>query len=92
MSRLTSEICHVIKVVEPFLLIPDVVSLAVDFALFIHSPFIFVNCEKYIGSLSCSYPDCDGRLGFACPLFSPKILIRWEYSSKSCVVAYRLVV
>ena len=26
------------KVVEPFFLIPDVVSLAVDFALFIHSP------------------------------------------------------
>ena len=81
-----------IKVVEPFFLIPDVVSLAVGSALFIHSPFIFVNCEKYIGSLSCSYPDCDGRLGLACPLFSPKILIRWEYSSKSCVVAYRLVV
>ena len=72
MSRLTSEICHVFKVVEPFFLIPDVVSLAVDFALFIHSPFVFMNCEKYIGSLSCSYPDCDGRLGFRLPFVFSK--------------------
>ena len=79
-----------LKLLNPFSF-PDVVSLAVGSALFIHSP-LFMNCEKYIGSLSCSYPDCDGRLGLACPLFSPKILIRWEYSSKSCVVAYRLVV
>ena len=33
------------KVVEPFSQIPDVVSLAVGSALFIHSP-LFMNCEN----------------------------------------------